>query len=344
MKKILSLVLSTLLILSVFAGCKQKDTAGASSGVTSKDEAVSSVAQGEEETSSQDNASDVTSSEENSSDKNSSTESEKPSAPTVSEKPVCKHTNKKAVSANTGKNIIDASKLDVVNHKLVCADCKKELGTEKHKISKDACTLCGQKNFKTKTAGIIDAGPTLEGDLAINEDGSPDYDVMLDAAWQDAIKPEYALDEWTYKIPEAAMLEAIRGKFVITDAEFEKLKAQGQYKFFIDTHTYKDGYFNIFWPAAGGPGNYTHTQVGYTDNKAGKFTVYIDYLSGGPDVEEHEHICYYAVEYKYSGYSNLSIKKEEWYNTILGFESVVDSLRVTSIKKVSSLPSNMTKI
>ncbi len=285
-----------------------------------------------------------TSSEAASSEDNSSVASKEPEAPVVSEKPVCKHTNKKAVSVNTGKNIIDASKLDVVNHKLVCADCKAELGTEKHKISGEKCTLCGQKNFKTKTIGIVNAGPTYEGDLVVNEDGTPDFAIMLGATWQSAITPEYTVDEWNYKIPADAMLKAIRTKFVITDAQFEKLKAQGEYKFFLDTHTFKDGYFNIFWPAAGGPGEHTHKQVGYVDNKAGKFTVYYDYMDGGADAEEHEHLAYYAVEYTYSGYSNLSIKKEEWYNTILGYESVVDSMRVTSIKKVSSLPSNMTKI
>ena len=151
------------------------------------------------------------------------------------------------------------------------------------------------------------------------------------------------IDEWHYKIPADAMLKEIRKKFVITDAQFEKLKAQGKYDFFMGTQTYENGYFHITDPAAGGPGEKTHEQVGYVDNKAGKFTVYYDYMDGGADVEEHEHLAYYAVEYTYSGYSNLTIQKGEWCKEITGFESVVDSLRVTSIKKISSLPANMTK-
>lgn len=299
----------------------------------------------EEDTTSSEASSEANSSEDNSSKENSSTESEKPTVSnTVSEKPVCKHAKTKSEPVNTGKNIIDASKYDIINHKVICADCKAFVKYEAHKIADSKCTLCGQNNFNMKTVNIIIAGPTLEGDLKVNADGSPAFEVMLNTTWQSAITPEYTVDEFNYKIPAEAMLKAIRTKFVISDAQFEKLKAQGEYKFFLDTHTFKDGYFNIVWPAAGGPGEHTHKNVGYIDNKAGKFTVYYDYMSGGADVEEHEHISYYAVEYKYSGYSNLSIQKAEWRNNILGFESVVDSMRITSIKEISSLPANMTKI
>lgn len=296
-----------------------------------------------EGTSSEAASSEENSSQDSSSKDNSSTQSTNTSTPTANKKPTCLHLNAKAVSVNTGKNIIDTSKLDAVNHKVVCDICNKDLGVEAHKIKDGKCTLCNQNNLKTKTSSIISAGPTLQGDLAVNIDGTPDFDVMVDACWYSAVTPEYTVDEWNYKIPADAMLKAIREYFVITDAQFEKLKAQGEYKFFIGTHTFKDGYFYISWPAAGGPGNYTHEQVGYIDDKAGKFTVYYDYISGGADSDEHEHISYYAVEYTYSGYSNLAIQKNEWYKEIVGFESVVDSMRVTSIKAVSSLPSNMTK-
>lgn len=270
--------------------------------------------------------------------------SSKPTASDASQMPVCKHTNKRAESINTGKNIIDTSKLDVINHSVVCADCNEAIGLEAHKLDDSKCTLCGQNNFKMKTTGVVVPAPTLRGDLKINNDGSPAFEVMIDITWRNAITPEYTVDEFNYKIPEAAILKEIREKFVISDAQFEKLKAQGEYEFFISTHTYKDGYFNICYPAAGGGGEYSHKQLGYTDNKAGVFTVYFDYMREDYDSDKQEHISYYAVEYSYSGYSNLSIMKGEWYNSILGFESVVDSMRVTSIKNVSSIPANITKI
>ena len=308
-----------------------------------KEETVESTASTQSTSSSNATSSKGTSSKTSSPNVSSNPTSSKVSE-NASQKPVCKHTNKRAEPFNTGKNIIDASKLDVINHSVVCADCNEAIGLEAHELENSKCTLCGQNNFKMKTTGIVIPAPTLRGDLKINQDGSPAFEVMLDTTWQNAIKPEYAIDEFNYKIPEAAILKAIREKFVISDAQFEKLKAQGEYEFFIDTHTYKDGYFNIFFPAAGGGGSYAHKQLGYTDNKAGVFTVYFDYMREDYDSDKQEHISYYAVEYSYSGYSNLSIMKGEWYNSILGFESVVDSMRVTSIKNVSSLPANMTKI
>lgn len=262
------------------------------------------------------------------------------------EKPACNHPHKKIFPVSTGKNIIDSSKFDMVNHKVVCGHCNADLGLEAHDVKNGICRLCKQANFETKPTSIITATHTLNGDAKLNENGSVAYEIMLDSTWYSAAKLEYAIDEWNYKIPEAAILAAIRTKFVITDAQFEALKAQGEYEFFIDTHTYKDGYFYITDPAAGGPGSYTHIAAGYKDDKNGKFTVYIDYINGGADVEEseREHICYYAVEYQYKGYSNLSVTTGEYYSSIAGYTPVVDSLRVVSMKKIANLPSDMVKI
>ena len=256
----------------------------------------------------------------------------------------CQHKNKKATPVSTGKNTIDSSKLDMVNHAISCADCKAELGVAAHTVKNGVCTACSQKNFAAKSVYVAGAGYTIENEAKLNDDGSVPYEVILDSVWFNAAKYEYAIDEWNYKIPEAAMLEVIRAKYVMTDAQFAALKAQGSYYFFLDTHTYKDGYFYIQDPAAGGGGMYTHTVVGYTDNGNGKFTVYRDYQSGGSDVDEHEHIYYYTVEYQYSGYSNLTVKKEDYAYAISGYAPVVDSLRITAMKKVTSLPADMIKL
>ena len=346
MKKIISLLLAAMLFTCLFAGCgkEDKDNLDTSSIPVSQGEETSSTAS--EEASSDDTVSDKTSSEGAASDKTSSLVSSMPTTSNKEDTPAaCKHAKTKAVSVSTGKNIIDASKLDVLVHNVVCESCKKVLKTENHSVKDGKCTLCAQSNLTSIQKDIIDAGPTYEGYLKLNEDGSPAFEVMLKACWWSAVKPEYAVDDWNYKIPADAMLKAIREKFVISDEQFEKLKQQGKYHFLFDTHTYKDGYFYIISPAAGGPGEHTHKVVGYSDNKSGKFIVYYDYMSGGADVDEHEHLEYYAVEYNYSGYSNLTIIIGEYdIKQIQGFSPVVDSLRVTAINKLSSLPSDIIKV
>lgn len=95
--------------------------------------------------------------------------------------------------------------------------------------------------------------------------------------------------------------------------------------------------------AAGDVADYTHEVIGYKDNANGTFTVFYDYLKGGADVEEADrvHEYYYAVEYSYSGASNLEIIKEvendyaSYY--INGWTPVVNSLRIKSIKKVTDI-------
>ncbi len=345
MKKILSLVIAAMLLVSCLAGCGKEDkgSVDTSSIPVSQGESTSSAAS--EEASSDESTSDKTSSEGAASDKTSSLVNSMPATSSKDEAPVCKHTKTKAVSVSTGKHVIDSSKLDALVHNVVCESCNKVLKTENHSVKDGKCTLCAQSNLATKAVGFIDAGPALSGEAQINDDGSVDPDVMLGASWYSATKSEYAIDEWNYKIPEAAMLEAIKTKFEINDAQFEALKAQGSYNFFLGDHTYKDGFFNISWPAAGGPGSYTHTLVGYKDNGAGSLTLYVDYQNGGPEDDKIEHAYYYAVEYKYSGYSNLTIITGE-YNSkqIQGFSPVVDSLRVTAIKKLSTLPTDMIKV
>lgn len=346
MKKIISLMLAAMLFTCLFAGCgkEDKDNLDTSSIPVSQGEETSSTAS--EEASSDDTVSDKTSSEGAASDKTSSLVNSMPTTSNKEDTPAaCKHSKTKAVSVSTGKHVIDSSKLDALVHNVVCESCKKVLKTENHSVKDGKCTLCAQNNLATKAVGIIDAGPALSGEAQINDDGSVDPDVMLGAIWYDATEFKYAIDEWNFKVPEAAILEHIKTKFTITDAQFASLKAQGSYNFFLGDHTYKDGYFHISAPAAGGPGLYTHTVVGYKDNGAGNFTLYVDYQNGGPEHDVIEHAYYYAVEYKYSGYSNLTVITGEYdIKQIQGFSPVVDSLRVTAINKLASLPSDITKV
>ena len=265
--------------------------------------------------------------------------------PVSSENKTCKHTKVSKKPVSTGKNIIDSSKLDMLYHNKICNDCKAVIGTEKHTVKSGKCTVCGQSNFALTTKYLITASVSDPNDFCaakINANGSLDYSLVIQNCWFEA-KGEW-LDEWHKKIPEAEMLKAIRTKFVMSDSEFEKLKQQGVYYCSLSEQKYSDGYFNCTDPAAGGPGEYSHTLVGYKDNKNGSFSLYYDYLLGGPDVEENErkHQYYYVIEYTYSGASNLEIATivEEGYShyEIQGWKPIVESLRIKAIKKLSSLP------
>lgn len=270
---------------------------------------------------------------------------------TSSEAPACKHEKTKAVPASTGKNIIDSSKLDVVNHNKVCTACNATVGTEKHTIKSGKCSVCGQSNFATASVNLenagISGGPSGHCGAEINSDGTPDFDYMMQEGY-------YAIDfdtlnkylndsgdDWMFEIPEAVFYNALKTKFVINDSLFAKLKAQGKYEFFWCNHSYSNGTFFIPYMAAGDVSEYTHQVLGYKDNKNGSFTVYYDYFEGGPDVEPSErvHKFYYALEYTYSGASNLCIEKvvenDYEYHKISGWKPVVDSLRIKSIKKVT---------
>ena len=279
------------------------------------------------------------------------TESETSSSDDTQSKPEeakCEHKNTKVKSVSTGKNIIDGSKLDVVNHAKVCSDCGEQISLEKHTVKDEKCTACGQDNFELSNIYPMSAGVSGDGlDVAeINDDGSLSYNLVIECSWWNADGEH--LDDWNVKIPEAEMLKSIREKFIMSDAEFAKLKEQGEYKCSLGTQTYSDGYFYCSDPAAGGPGDFSHKVIGYKDSN-GTFTVYFDYLKGGPDVEEkdREHQYYYATEYTYSGYSNLSVATVEEYGyesqQIQGFKPVVESLRVKSIKKVTDI-SGITKV
>ncbi len=272
---------------------------------------------------------------------------------TSSEAPACKHEKTKAVSASTGKNVIDSSKLDVISHNKVCSTCNAIVGTEKHTVKNGACTVCGQKNFATafitlENAGIS-GGSNGHCGAEINSDGTPDFDYMMQEGYF-AIGFETlnkhlndSGEEWMYEIPESVLYNALKTKFVINDSLFAKLKAQGKYEFFWCDHSYSKGIFYIPYMAAGDVSDYTHKVLGYKDNKNGSFTVYYDYLKGGPDYEEKDrvHQYYYTLEYTYSGASNLTIgveKEEDYeYQVIRGWKPVVDSLRIKSIKKVTDV-------
>ena len=256
----------------------------------------------------------------------------------------CKHNKTTAVATATGKNVIDSSKLDAAEHAKVCNDCGKQISLEKHTVSNGKCTVCGQSNLEV--SDIYPSGAGVSGNKGlsvaeINDNGSLSYNLVIESCWWNA-EGEW-LDMWNVKIPEAEMLKAIRSKFVMSDAEFEKLKAQGSYDCSLGTQTYADGYFYCSDPAAGGPGDYSHEIIGYKDNKNGTFTVYFDYLQGGGDVDESErkHEYYYAVAYTYNGASNLKLEMVNndgyEYLAITGWTPIVNSLRIKSIKKVTDI-------
>lgn len=302
---------------------------------------VTTAVEVEEQEPTQSEATDTTSSEEETKPENPETSKPENIAPEV---PECKHTNTTVKSVSTGNNIIDNSKFDVVNHAKVCKDCGEQIALEKHTVSDGKCTVCGQSNLAVSTIYPTAAG--VSGNIGlnapeINDNGSLSYNLVIEKCWWDA-EGEW-LDMWNVKITEAEMLKAIRKKFVMSDSEFEKLKAKGSYECSLGTQTYSDGYFYCCDPAAGGPGDYSHEIIGYKDNKNGTFLTYYDCLLGGPDVEENEreHQYYYAVEYTYSGASNLSIEKVDedgyvYYN-ISGWTPVVNSMRIKSIKKVADI-------
>ncbi len=281
------------------------------------------------------------------------TESSSQPANTSSEKPVCRHSKTKVIAASTGKNIIDSSKLDVVNHNKVCADCGATIGTEKHTVKNGKCTACGQSNFATLQINLqnagISGGPSGHAGAEISADGTPDFDYMMQHGYF-AIEFEtlnkYLNDSrepWMFEIPEAVFYNALKTRFVINDSLFAKLKAQGKYEFFWCDHSYSNGTFYIPYTASGDVTDYTHNVIGYKDNQNGTFTVYYDYLKGGGDVEVKDriHQYYYAIEYTYSGTSNLAIKKisenDYEYYTINGWKPVVESMRIKSIKKVTDI-------
>lgn len=267
------------------------------------------------------------------------------------ETPKCKHTNVIAKSVSTGSNIIDGTKSDVVNHAKVCKDCGVQIAVEKHTVSNGKCTVCGQSNLAVEkitadAAGIT--GATGGNNAAeINSDGTPDYDFMVQEAYYaigyETLQKYLNEEEWVYKVPEAEFLKALKTKFVIDDNLFAKIKAQGEYKFFWSDHSYSNGIFYIAYTAMGDVADYTHNLIGYKDNKKGSFTIYYDYIKGGPDIEEAErvHQFYYAIEYTYSGASNLWVEKIDddgyIYYDINGWVPVVDSMRIKSIKKVTDI-------
>ena len=272
---------------------------------------------------------------------------------TVTEKPVCKHTQVSVKSASTGSNIIDSSKLDVVNHIKSCADCGETLGTEKHTVKDGKCTVCGQSNLATTQVSLRDAGisggPSGHTGAEVSNDGTPDFDYMAQEGYfaigYDELQKYLndKTDNWYFEIPESVYYEALKTKFVMNDSLFAKFKAQGKYEFFwMNEHYYSNGYFYIPYMAAGDVSSFTHNVIGYKDNN-GTLTVYYDYLEGGPDIEEAErvHQFYHAIEYSYSGVSNLEVTKivGEYDVTyyVNGWTPVVNSLRIKAIKKVTDI-------
>ncbi|MBQ2675993.1 MAG: hypothetical protein IJF54_01140 [Clostridia bacterium] len=275
---------------------------------------------------------------------------------TTTAKPVCKHTNVK-FSTVTGSNTIDSSKLDIINHKKVCADCGETIALEKHTVKNGKCAICGQSNFNTSKITAKNAGVSGSdiGHVAveINADGTPDFDYMMQEAYYsigfDNLQKYLNEEDWMYEIPEADFYKALKSVFVIDDAMFAKLKAKAKYHFFWCDHTYSNGYFYIPYMAAGDVADYTHDLIGYKDDKKGTLTVYYDYLKGGADFEaaDRVHQFYYAMEFTYSGASNFAISKVDdegyVYYELTGWTPVVKSLRIKSIKKVTDI-SGITKV
>lgn len=250
----------------------------------------------------------------------------------------CKHSNVKIIAVSTGNNIIDSSKLDMCYHAKVCNDCSKQIGLEEHHVSGNKCTACSQANFEFSQVSTINAAGSADmTDAAIiNSDGSLDYALMLGVICWNVDNIDF-VDEWTIKAHESDVLNALRKRFIITDAQFESLKQQGEYEFMLGTQTYSDGYFYFTDPArGGGEPNYLHNAVGYTDDKNGTFKVYYDYVTFG----DNKHVYYYEVTYTYNGASNLVLfdnKQDYDKYHITGWKPVVDSMRVKSIKKVDSI-------
>lgn len=260
----------------------------------------------------------------------------------------CKHTKMGYIAISTGENIIDASKLDMVNHMKYCTECQTNIALEKHTVKDGKCSVCSQSNFEISTINVINAGVSGGNNFGLDEarirdDGTPESSLVLENSFWFSGNDKYTTDGYNYVLPENVVLENIRKKFEFSDAQFANLKAEGKYQFYFSTQEYKNGNFYILQPAAGGPGDFTHTPIGYKDNKNGTFEIYYDYQSGGPENPDYKHLYYYVVTYTYKGASNLEVIVGEYGEaSISGWKAVIDTMKVASIKKVDSV-SGITK-
>lgn len=253
----------------------------------------------------------------------------------------CQHTRTEIAPAKTGNHVIDDSKQDMLVHAVKCKDCKQQVRLENHTVSGNTCSACGQANFALSETGFIEftyfdkAGTELIG---VTDNGTLNYEAILSASYYLANLSKNKTAPSTYKIPEAEMFDAINRVFVFSKGEFEKLKAQGTYVFLQAEQTYKDGYFYIDTSNDGGRYQYTKTVLGYTDDQKGTFTIYIDLLNKATST----HQDYYAIAYRYTGTaSNLYLYDLFGGVSIMGWEPLLSSLRVTAVKKVAAPDSAM---
>ncbi len=203
---------------------------------------------------------------------------------------------------------------------------------------------------KATTTTTTTAVPTyslrvLETDLFV-EDGTLDPSlVVMNAIYRLDHKDYYTSrkdleGEFYYEyftFPEAVILQKIREKFVLSDADFEAVKRRGNYAdmtYGIDGAEYKDGNFVLevlHGGGYGGGGEIKRQVVGYTYAN-GVLKVCTEFLYdetySGNFVSEY----FYEVEYTYTGAADFKIKEK----TITSQnKALIDSLRIRSIKKVT---------
>lgn len=357
MKRIFALLLTVVMVFSLVA-CNKDNTA--SDVDTSSDTTITETSS-EEKTESDTTESTVTdSSSESSTPSNSSkpTESSKPttSTTTPSTSKKCDHSNKNysytfVSGSNYGTHTITCKDCNNVvktneehtyeyktrsnsEHRVLCKYCG-ELGTEPHSKIDDKCSKCGHRDVGVKyvTHPLQTAsGCDFAGTAYINDDGTVCFDLMVSTVVKlletESNLFQYSQDGITFEIPETVMLEYIRKTYSISDAQFEKLKAQGTYNC-ITTHTYSNGVFHLrAINAGGGTAEYNHKFLGYTSNPSDNLIeVYYDYQT-----TSGQHQFYYKVTYtvKYG----IGLKKVNGNIVFYGM-SPLEPLQVISISKTN---------
>lgn len=367
MKRILALLLALIMVLSL-AACNKDDTASdvdTSSNITitesdSEDITESDNTESTDDTEQTESTVTDSSSETSTPSSNSSkpTESSKPttSTTTPSTSKKCDHSNKNysytfVSGSNYGTHTITCKDCNNVvktgeehtyeyktrgnsEHKVLCKYCG-DLGTESHSKTDDKCSKCGHRDVDVKyvTHPLQTAsGCDFAGTAYINDDGTVCFDLMVSTVVKlletESSLFQYSQDGITFEIPESVMLEYIRKFYSISDAQFEKLKAQGTYNC-ITTHTYSNGVFHLrAINAGGGTAEYNHKFLGYTSNPSDNLIeVYYDYQT-----TSGQHQFYYKVTYtvKYGiGLKNID------GNIVFYGMSPLEPLQVISISKTN---------
>ena len=184
------------------------------------------------------------------------------------------------------------------------------------------------------TKGLTYSSITMFNNGVINENGVPVYDVMVASSWYSENVYDYLVQEYRFEIPANVMLESIRKNFVITDEQFEELKAQGQYSIWMNNDASYDKDKDVFvineLAAGGVESTNVHTFVKGID-EGGVFKLYVDYS------EDNQHKYYYVIEYTYEGNKPIVFLKDDY---LIGSHdnASIESSRIVSIKKVDKIP------